>query len=157
MLAPNPAREDDLVAWKLSKDGCFTNLSVYCSLLDQNQALNHNLNKFIRTWNGPERYRIHLWKISQRALVTNAFRFRRGLVASSDCPFCGREAETELHLFRDCTLAAQIWRFLSGNVFPPNFFVEELNLWLANNLRDVTPIRGVTWHLIFGVAILMIW
>lgn len=64
MLAPNPAREDDRVAWKLSKDGCFTNLSAYCSLLDQNQALNHNLNKRIWTCSGPERYKIHLWKIS---------------------------------------------------------------------------------------------
>lgn len=89
--------------------------------------------------------------------MTNNFRFRIGLASSGDCLLCGREIESELHLFRDCWLAVQVWRFLTCDMMPRDFYVDDLHTWLRINLKDRSLIRGCKWGILFGVAISLIW
>lgn len=42
------------------------------------------------------------------ALITNLFRWRRGLADSSDCPLCGREEEYVIYLMQDNTLGRSV-------------------------------------------------
>lgn len=155
-LSP-PGRGEDKIAWSPSKDGCFSNNSAYLSLLDQNLASNCKIYRMIWSWNGPERYRFHLWKIVQSALVTNVFRFRRGLSASVVCPLCDRDVESEMHLLRDCWLASQVWSFLINNSLPHNFLLQDLYTWIESNLRDSFLVKGFKWCLVFNVTVLLIW
>lgn len=150
-------REEDRIVWVLNTDGCFSSKSAYISVLDQNMVTGNDLYILVWGWQGPERYKIHLWKLAHKALVTNQFRFRRGLAGSGDCLLCGREVESELHLFRDCWLAAQVWCFLTYDRMPQKFYVEDLHTWLRINLKDGSLIRGYKWCLLFVVAISLIW
>lgn len=52
----NPPRTDDsvdTVAWTLTSDGLFSNVSAYESLLDPSLNANYNLYKIIWKWIGP--------------------------------------------------------------------------------------------------------
>lgn len=92
----NPPRTDDsvdTVAWTLTSDGMFSNVSAYESLLDPSLNANYNLYKIIWKWIGPERSRVHLWKCSQEASLTNEVSWHRGLANSSLCPICSSEDE----------------------------------------------------------------
>lgn len=65
LLSPSAeSREEDRIAWGACKDGIFTNRSAYDSLLDQNLSDSKLLFKLIWSWTGPERYRLHLWKLT---------------------------------------------------------------------------------------------
>lgn len=103
---------------------------------------NSDIYKRIWRWRGPERYKVHLWKISQNALVTNLFRFSRGISSSSGCPMCGSGEESMLHLLRDCVVAKQVWSIISPNLVPSFFTATDLTGWLDSNLKDIGQVRG---------------
>lgn len=122
MACPNAARGEDRVAWKLSADGVFSNSSAYVFLLDQDLRAPCNPFKKIWRWPGPERYRLHLWKVAKEALVTNEWRKKRQLTESECCLVCNSEEESVLHLLRDCSQMQQVWHILFAGLDLPNSF-----------------------------------
>lgn len=142
MTPPCQDKREDRVAWKLAKDGCFTSKLAYESLLDVSLNFSNPVLKLIWAWKGPERYRLHLWKVFYGILVTNDFRFRRGIASSASCSVCNRGEETLFHLLRDCDIAQQVWTFVSDGILPPYFLVDEVTDWIGKNLRDNSLRRG---------------
>lgn len=108
-------------------------------------------------WMGPERIRIHLWKLAQGVLVTNAFRHQRGLTNDSTWPMCAHDQETILHMSRDCTKVDRFGAFLLETILPRNFYVDDLHQWLSNNLNGNCNCRGVKWTTLFGAATSCFW
>lgn len=157
MLPPNSGRGEDCIAWRLSNDGGFSNKSAYESLLHHNPDSRQKLFNLIWSWPGPERGKVLLWKVSHEALVTNLFRWKRGLSGSSDCPLCGREVETILHLMRDCVCILQVWNFLAENNLPSDFTTDDLDSWLLANLSEEASRRGFKWRVLFGVTLMVVW
>lgn len=98
-----------------------------------------------------------MWKISHEGLVTNEFRFKRGLVPSAVCAICGRGDESMLHLLRDYNRAVQVWTFLANNRLPSHFFAEDLDPWLVGNLKRDTLYHDVKWRTIFAIGLMLIW
>lgn len=158
LAAPDPDRGGDNIAWNLTTDGEFSNASAYISLLDNNLEGHCGLFKGIWKWRGPERFRIHLWKLSQEALVTNSWRQRRNLVESACCLICEREDESVLHVVRDCGAMRQVWNSLAEGDLPvQSFFNENIQSWIQLNLKSTKVRRGFEWSLVFGTAVLLAW
>lgn len=154
---PNATRSQDRIAWLLNKDGEFSTSSAYEYLLNSPSGFNGEVYKLIWKWPGPERVRIHLWKMAQGALITNLFRQRRGMSSLSNCPICDSLEESILHMARDCRSSFQIWTWLAGNKLPHGFLSPDPHDWMINNLRCTSLRHGVEWRIIFGAATTCIW
>lgn len=157
LAPPRLGSHNDRIAWKPSKDGCFSTGSAYESILELEGVPDNSLFKSIFRWSGSERIRVHLWKLAQGAIITNAWRQRRGLTGVSTCPMCGTEDEDLVHMTRDCRGATQVWNFLADNQLPHDFFTTDIHQWLASNLKENSSCRGIKWQVIFGVATSVIW
>lgn len=157
MIPPSPDKGADRVAWRCTGDGLFSNASAYASLLEPSLMVKDSIYNGVWKWKGPERFRTHLWKMTQSALVTNVWRKRRGLVESDICPVCGREEESLSHVFRECERVQMMWRLVARGRLTQDFYVEDFQEWLRRNL--VRPkVRGDDqWSLTFGVAVQTIW
>lgn len=93
---------EDIVAWRLSKDGVFTHASANESLMAPMSDQNNNIFKPIWRWSGPESYKFLPWCVGTDSLLTNMVRQRRGLAESGTSPLCNCYDESLLHLLRDC-------------------------------------------------------
>ena len=55
------------------------------------------------------KYRSFQYRLLQRAIVTNINMHRWGMISSPMCTFCGKEEETETHLFFSCQKVQELW------------------------------------------------
>lgn len=149
--------DTDRVAWRLTMDGLFSNSSTYEFFLDPALKSNSKLFKTIWLWSGPQRWWVHLWKMTMGAIMTNDIRMRRGLIDTALCPPCGLGHETLIHLFKDCETVKDILWAISKGTIPAQFFHEEGIGWLKLNLEDDFLIDGLGWNVWFGLTTLNIW
>lgn len=147
----------DVVAWRRGNDGNFSNFDTYEALLNPSLRSESNLLDKIWRWPGPERIRMHLWKMSQGAFLTNSKRMRRGMTQSNLCPLCNNGEENLLHVFRDCTAAAQVWNLISESKFRNDFMIGDFPNWLYLNLSVNETRFDLEWSLIFGVTVYNLW
>lgn len=82
---------------------------------------------------------------------------RRGFASSSSYPLCLCGEETILHLLRDCSKVVPIWGVLAQGRLKADFFSDDLQLWLASNMKKNHLKHGLKWSLIFGVAVSCFW
>lgn len=158
LAAPNAARGRDKIAWKLTTDGHFTNASSYVSLLDQDLQNHSGLFRKIWGWAGPERIKLHMWKVAHEALVTNSWRKRRLLCESAECPMCLEEDESVIHTLRDCRVMKQVWSCISSGLqLGQDFFTDNLHQWLNSNLGRPYCKEGVAWAILFGSSLSIAW
>lgn len=158
MIAPNVGRGEDRVAWKLSADGEFSNLSAYLSVLDPSLWHHDGCYKRIWSFQGPKRVRLHLWKMTQGALVTNSWRKRRSLCEVDVCPICSEEEESIMHMTRDCNFMKQVWIKLAEGCIPiRDFFNMDIHGWISQNLKEKSLRRGFRWTLLFGTSVMIAW
>lgn len=156
---PGPAssKGDDCITRSGSRDGYFSNKFAYISLLDPAMTLHHSLSKQIWRWNGPERHKMHLWNMSQGALVTNEWLQRRGLTDDDSCPICSNGEESLTHLFRDYHKAKEVWHAVANNLLPLQFFTGTFLDWIELNLHFDATYNGFNWAFLFGVVVQCIW
>ncbi|KAH1033603.1 hypothetical protein J1N35_045777 [Gossypium stocksii] len=69
-------------------------------------------------FSGPQRVRQFIWLVLKQRLLTNSKRVRRGIAQDAPCQICGHYLEDNLHTFRDCPSAKEIWK----QVIPPKYF-----------------------------------
>lgn len=107
--------QDELVStW--TSNGEFTVKAAY------NHPMLNNLNpadyKWKLTWSfeGPQSIRQFLRLVLKEHLLTNAERYRRGMVGSPSCSLCDSHEESVIHILRDCRKARAIW----NQVIPSN-------------------------------------
>lgn len=77
----------------------------------------------------PHKLKFFTWLALRQRLVTNDFRYRRGLADSPICARCGESVETVLHLLRDCQQARALWNSMAVHTLPPFFFTTGLDDW----------------------------
>lgn len=154
---PNANRPQDRIVWKLNKDGDFSTSSAYEYLLNLPELVNGEVYKLIWSWVGPGRVRLFLWKMAQKAIVTNLFRLKRGLTNLDVFPMCELEAESILHLTRNCRSVMQVWYLLSENNLLRDFFTSDIQEWMTSNLKCTKVIQGVEWRILFGATTSGLW
>lgn len=141
----------------MSKDREFSTPSAYEHLLNLPENHNGDVYKLIWSWSGPKRVRIHLWKMTQGAIVTNMFRQKRGITPLGTCPMCELEEVSLENMTHDYRGSMHVWSSLAGNFMPSNFFDTNLHSWMLENLRCTPLIHGLEWNIIFGAAASCIW
>lgn len=62
-----------------------------------------------------------------------------------------------MHLTRDCRGVSEVWLRLTENRLRPDFFNDDIHVWMINNLKCNTLIHGVEWKIIFGAATSVLW
>ncbi|CAA0833309.1 Polynucleotidyl transferase- ribonuclease H-like superfamily protein [Striga hermonthica] len=98
-----------------------------------------------------------LWPLAKQRLLTNVERRRRHLTIDTTCGLCSHAEETTLHVVRDYTLAAAIWRKLLSGKFHATFFAQQLVLWVSSNLLPGSDIGETNWDRTFGVVVWKLW
>lgn len=149
MKSLSPQSGEDCVAWALSSDGNFSNSLAYDSLLDQGLNLHFPLFKRIWRWPGPQRERLHLWKMALGAFMTNDTRKKRHLINDAMSPICKNREETLMLLFIDCDKVTELWWDISSGLLPPLFFNEINSAWIDLNLSQDIAIEEVNWGGLF--------
>ncbi|KAK4270818.1 hypothetical protein QN277_019587 [Acacia crassicarpa] len=160
LLAQIPLRADagyDVMVWGAESDGKFSIRSAYFLIERNPQQRFHHLFKIIWSWPGVERIRVFMWRVFLDRLPTNTW--RHSWAHCSDlCDFCGVEAESILHVLRDCQYAKQMWMQLIKPTYVAAFFSAGLRDWMAMNLKGrMRNDMGSSWNLVFGVAIWKLW
>ncbi|KAJ1392913.1 Ribonuclease H-like superfamily [Sesbania bispinosa] len=75
MIPPSIENGTDVIAWGKKADGSFTVAAAYSKLVGFDNLSPSRKFKQIWSWNGPQRIKTLLWKISNNALLTNVERF----------------------------------------------------------------------------------
>lgn len=160
----------------LGKAGVFLNLLIYflnsfslpsaCRLVQQWRRFRHSPvvrmqlmpllppDRHIpwkRVWSfrGPFRASFTIWAILHHALHTVVLLWKRGILASPVCLWCGLHEEFTLHLLRDCTAAKAVWQILLPVGVVQQFFqtvdvVRWISTYLARpNSQSPLPQFGI--------------
>ncbi|CAN1824284.1 Putative ribonuclease H protein At1g65750 [Linum perenne] len=110
MTPPQADRGDDEWVWGEEIDGQFSIKSAYrivCSLGSSRLA---DPWLSIWKWKGPNRAKLFLWLAIHEKIMTNTGRKRRNLTDDDSCAYCLTQAESVLHMLRDCEAAKEIWK-----------------------------------------------
>ena len=81
------------------------------------------------------------------------------MAVDARCPRCPKETETITHALRNCDLVRPVWNELGAVGFDREFFVSDLENWLATNGKagKVTDENQPPWKIIFSFAVWIIW
>lgn len=82
--------------------------------------------------------------ISQR-LKTNMF-LHKFKLRDPFCGDCPGEAESVLHVLRDCTVAKETWQVLLHPKFPTIFFSLSHDDWIETNMNQNLGSQGMDWQ-----------
>ncbi|XP_022020186.1 uncharacterized protein LOC110920275 [Helianthus annuus] len=103
---------EDKWRWLLDPSGSFSVSSVK----DKLQKLIFVDLKLAFEWNNwsPKKVNFLIWRLVQDKIPTYSALARRNVIVQDNrCKMCGDEAETAIHLFVSCSVAEQIWEFVS--------------------------------------------
>ena len=152
-------RREDVIMWKLSKDGEFTTKSAY-EWLNRPQQIEAN---FQRQWiwkiDTLPKIINFLWLCMHNSLSIRVLLARRGILQDSSYPLCNNSQETIRHLLIECVVAKDFWHKL---MVPPDLvssFVDlDLICWLKVNCQSkVFHSSSVPWTYDFSFAIWNLW
>lgn len=150
--------EEDKICWSMTTSGSFTLKSAYEMLA--NEGWNQPDPKWNGAWNfkGPQQIKFFLWLALRGAILTNEQRYHRHMSTSPQCSMCGNQAESIIHVLRDCGKARSVWLQLLPGEYIPTFFAMNDDEWLKNNLADLgTRLNGLLWSTLFGVTCWFLW
>ncbi|KAK9015627.1 hypothetical protein V6N11_006726 [Hibiscus sabdariffa] len=106
---PRPDAGADVPGWRWENNRTFSVRSAYKALTaDTTTPLvpisTDNTNCWSRIWKlqVQQRVRVFLWLVLHQRIMTNVERKRRHLAISDVCASCQSEAETIIHVLRDC-------------------------------------------------------
>lgn len=103
-----------------------------------------------------ERARMFVWQALRGEVLTNAERKRRHLSGSDECAHCPGQAETLLHIFRDCVKSRALWLRFKSPAVDADFMKADFAPWFrANLLENRFGLRG--WPNYFATMIWHLW
>ena len=99
---PNIQCEDKLV-WIGNSNGVFSVNDCYLAIF-RSVPISEEAKIWENLWNSKlhERLKLFLWRLLVGILPTNLIIFTRTGKGCPDCALCGKEEETEIHLFTKC-------------------------------------------------------
>ncbi|CAN1155671.1 Putative ribonuclease H protein At1g65750 [Linum perenne] len=114
MSPPQANRGADDWVWGLERSGEFSIKTAYNLICQSNALPSSDIWKVVWRWEGPNRIKHFIWLAANDKLLTNVVRRRRGFCSDDTCRGCGTEAESILHILRDCAFAKETWRAAKG-------------------------------------------
>jgi ribonuclease HI len=132
----------DNQVWRPSSNGNFSVSSAYQLAISSE---NSSTGPWKRIWalNIPPKLKVFAWTVAHGRLLTNVQRYTRHLCPNPCCQFCPGNAETMLHLLRDCCFARKVWAACKIPTMLTNFFQLDWTDWLSANVLKC----GCSWNL----------
>lgn len=125
IIPPSNLNPNDAMSWKGSSDGSFSVSSAYKFAAASTSCVD-SVFEVIWRWKGPERIRLHLWKVAKDAFLTNDLRYKRGISMDGMCTLCNTANEDTLHVMRDYPIAHSVWNCVSRGNVAQNFYILHL-------------------------------
>ncbi|XP_065616004.1 uncharacterized protein LOC136061741 [Quercus suber] len=130
----------DNISWDYSNYGEFDGRSAYKLAKGESNVTD----EFARSWiwkvDTLPKIQCFIWKSYLFSLPAKDLPVTRGIAEDSKCEGCGREAETIIHVLRDCDIAKKFWLDTGNGRCDNNFFTSDLCSWLKENLRSSTDL-----------------
>lgn len=107
-----PCVVEDEISWRGECIGNYTVRSAYRML---ETTAHCNIEYVVEGWSVlwklrvPPKVKNFLWRLGRNCIPTRDVLIRRHLDVPSECPFCAQSDKTLLHLFAECTNAANCW------------------------------------------------
>lgn len=154
---PNAAQQDRVMWSRLGAEGV-TVRQVYKELDHTTSVTPWPGWKIIWQLQVQKRIRTFMWLVSCDRLLTNWSRWRRKLVQHPTCWLCGDDAETVIHVLRDCSQAKQVWASFVPNQYRVSFFSLPLMEWISYNLIEHEIGRRIpNWRRRFVITCWFLW
>ena len=104
---------------------------------------------------------VFIWKRYLLSLPAKELLLQEALLKtlSVNCEECEREAETIIHVLRDCEIAKKLWLDTGNMSCSSNFFNSDLCSWLKKNLircKDLVE-STLPWEVFFAFGIWGLW
>lgn len=122
-IPPHLSLSPDKIIWKCTSLGSFSVRSVYWSLKENFWNSKDPFQKRNWKYQGPQRVKFFLWLASKQKLLTHTECVRRRIGQNSSCPICGKKKEDTLHIFRDCSVAKEVCRYVVPSYQHSIFFL----------------------------------
>ena len=98
------------------------------------------------------------WLVVKGKLLTNHARQRRAMAASTTCPRCGVNDETNDHVFRQCSGVKRLWYRLVAPRWWNIFFLLPFQQWIIWNMGSSGITQNIPeWREIFWVTLRNLW
>lgn len=123
--------------WDLTSDGAFSSKSAY-EAMNSAIIVGSNL-AWDQIWKGDVPFKINnfTWCCLNDGVWVNGRRWRSNLTSDPRCPLCLDEAESLLHLFRDCAAVKPLWLRLVLPQHLIQFFTGDFRSWVMQNIYDM--------------------
>ncbi|CAN1336412.1 Putative ribonuclease H protein At1g65750 [Linum perenne] len=128
--------------WPLETSRAFTVRSLARELIRQKfPGVDSFPSEVIWTRHIPTKVAGFVWQVVHGKISTIDNLIRRGMIIPNRCVMCGADAESIVHLFRECEFAVQVWTIFSSrlSVFSPfpRSFKEWLWAWKGLNYGSI--------------------
>ncbi|CAN1816832.1 Putative ribonuclease H protein At1g65750 [Linum perenne] len=113
-ITPSSDNEEDTMIWHVSTDSAYSVKSAYKEVMervyDRQQLKVQGAWKQLWELNLPPKTLHFTWRVGRGILPLRKTLQRRHLPVLVECGLCSGEAESELHIFGQCTVAEDCWR-----------------------------------------------
>ena len=147
----------DSMLWHFSKSGLYTVKTAYHAALDihQREKRTEASPSTPLSWKWlwklaiPSKIKIFIWRLLHGMLATGSELLRRKLTNDGSCIRCGETMESQEHLFRNCSWAANFWYISRMRIL---ITVEDRNSSLSDWIhkqKSILPTEGFQMFLLF--------
>jgi ribonuclease HI len=112
-----------------------------------------------RIWKiaAPERVKTFLWLVLHNRLLTNDCKAKMGL-GHAMCEYCHNNAETVIHVLRDCPIAMNFWNHALPVDRRGIFYFSDTCHWIESNIcNTVSNNNGTLWCTFWAMACYSLW
>ncbi|CAN1134502.1 Putative ribonuclease H protein At1g65750 [Linum perenne] len=135
MTPPCDRLGEDIIAWGLEANGCFSVKSAYLLLKDIEPNAYESPWRKVWSWEGPAKIRQFLWLVTHGKIMTNEERRRRHIAADAICPECQGICEDVDHVIRSCGWAQSVWRTLLLEVLDGEGAMSNFTDWWIRGIQ----------------------
>lgn len=96
-------------------------------------------------------------RVLNDSLPTASWLENRGLLSSPVCLSCGYSEEQLIHVLRDCSRVKRTWLSFLPDLVTEDFFMQDLQVWILNNMQSTVFLEGIPWGTIFIHALWYFW
>ena len=151
--------KEDSMNWKASKDGEFTVASMYTLARSKEEHSDGFKGSWIWKIDSLPRICHFIWLCHHNSVPIREVIASRGIECEAVCPLCNFDAETIIHMLRDCPFAAAFWRKIGVPSDLKSTFSLDILKWLKTNCvyNLLIKMTGCLWKTMFTFAVWSLW
>ena len=125
---------EDEISWERSNNGEYTTKSGYWLIKGSKSKQVEALSfwKKFRDQKFWPKWKMFYWRLANGALATGVNLKKRKILSETLCPFCGKEEESDTHLFKDCEVTMRIWKSSNLGINAQNPVNMDISQWTKN-------------------------